>query len=197
MMTNPLSDSVDAYLVRLKSVYQHMDAAYDTVAKEHEFQCMGCEENCCYSTFYHHTLVEYLYLKKGFDLLSEEVKIRIRDKAESDNQIREASQENRVPFKLMCPANQDDRCLLYEYRPMICRLHGIAHQLKRQDGSSIEGPGCDLFEVAKTKGNIQLLDRTSHYVALSRLERELREAVGFMSGIKMTISQMLVAEGIL
>ena len=94
---------------------------------------------------------------------------------------------------LFCPLCQEGRCLLYAYRPMICRLHGIPHELHRPDRAVIYGPGCAVFStVAKGKRYI-VFDRTEFYRELSGLEQEARAALRLTPKIKMTISQMVVS----
>ena len=45
-----------------------MDADYASVSRAYGFTCRGCDENCCRTKFYHHTFLEYLYIKAGFEL---------------------------------------------------------------------------------------------------------------------------------
>jgi hypothetical protein len=42
--------------------YADMDRAYAEVADRYGFHCNGCADSCCLTRFYHHTLLEYLYL---------------------------------------------------------------------------------------------------------------------------------------
>jgi hypothetical protein len=56
-------------LDRLAALFEQMDATYDAVAGQYGFQCHGCEDNCCQTRFYHHTLIEYLFLMEGINAL--------------------------------------------------------------------------------------------------------------------------------
>lgn len=172
------------HLDRLDHLYSDMDERYRKVAAQYEFYCRGCEDNCCRTTFYHHTVVEYLYLKAGFLNLDMKTRTAVLKRAQTVNAQPAAG--------LYCPVCQDDRCLLYDCRPMICRLHGIAHELRRPDGCVNQGPGCAEFEaVADGKPYIPF-DRTDFYWKLSRLERDVRADLEFTEKLKMTVSQMVI-----
>lgn len=177
-------------------LFEQMDLAYDTAARTFGFVCRGCRDNCCLTRFYHHTLLEYLYMHHG---LSELVPERLGDMKKRAQKAlgRMAELEQRgEPVRVMCPLNEDDRCMLYAHRPMICRLHGIPHTLRRPDGRSQSGSGCDDFY--KQCGNAEggILDRTPIYIAMSDLERKLRQALGFNRKIKMTIADIIVDDGL-
>ena len=95
----------------------------------------------------------------------------------------------------MCPLNRNGLCLLYAYRPMICRLHGIPHQVQRPGLSVLNAPGCDIFaEQCQEKENFKF-DRTPFYIEMAELERGLKQAVGITHKIKMTVAQMIKTFG--
>jgi hypothetical protein len=91
----------------------------------------------------------------------------------------------------MCPVNRDGLCTLYDYRPMICRLHGLPHMLLQPGGKAICGPGCGQFDRQCSHKSCSPLDRTPLYLSMARLERELRQAAGVSGKIKMTVAQMI------
>jgi Fe-S-cluster containining protein len=92
----------------------------------------------------------------------------------------------------MCPLNREGRCVLYAHRPMICRLHGIPHALRRPDGRVLTGPGCDDYAAQCGPVVKARLDRTPLYTAMAQVERELRQALGFEGKTKMTIAEMIL-----
>jgi hypothetical protein len=55
-------------------LFDEMDQAYTVVAGQYGFQCNGCADNCCLTRFYHHTLLEYLYLVEGLRTLEPDVR---------------------------------------------------------------------------------------------------------------------------
>lgn len=181
-------------LEKTAQLYAQMDQAYAAAAGAHGFACNGCQDNCCLTRFYHHTLVEYRYLRAGLALEPEATRDLIRQSAaEVVQQMNDAGRTN-ATVKVMCPLNQAGRCTLYAHRPMICRLHGIPHQLRRPDGQRQTGPGCDDFDRQCGETQEAILDRTPLYMALAALERELRQATGFNRKIKMTIAEMIVTD---
>jgi len=172
----------------LARIFAAMDADYERAALAHGFVCRGCDDNCCRTRFYHHTLVEYLYLRQGLKALAAAERDRLTVRA-----AQVAADQAAVPAEpLMCPLNAQGRCLLYAHRPMICRLHGIPHLLRRPDGRRQEGPGCGDFDRQCGASAQPLLDRTPLYSALAELERELRRRLGFGDKIRMTIAQMVI-----
>ena len=65
----------------LATLCAKMDQAYDKVAKQCGFVCNGCEESCCQTRFFHHTLAEYLYLKEGLARFSDETRQQLAARA--------------------------------------------------------------------------------------------------------------------
>ena len=169
-------------------LFAAMDADYQRAAQSHGFICAGCDDNCCRTRFYHHTLVEYLYLHQGLNALAAAERGRLAARAA---QVA-ASMAAEPPEPVMCPLNEQGRCVLYAHRPMICRLHGIPHLLRRPDGRRQEGPGCGDFDRQCGAAAQPLLDRTPLYSVLAELERELRRRLGFGGKIRMTIAQMVI-----
>lgn len=182
-------------LAELASLYGKMDVAYDRIADAHGFHCSGCADNCCLTRFFHHTLLEYMYLMKGFYGL---------DKVLQDQVVRQAAEVNRVVDSavtsgeishVMCPLNMDGLCVLYDFRPMICRLHGISHEFRHPSGKIVSGPGCAAFETQCNTGGGMVLDRTPFYRDMAILEGRVRERSGIRKKLKMTVAQMLTAAG--
>jgi len=181
-------------LGRLAALFEQMDAAYDAVAGQYGFQCHGCEDNCCRTRFYHHTLIEYLYLMEGMNALDagaeQEIRLHARQVC---GKIADADRQGKA-FRTMCPLNRNERCILYAYRPMICRLHGIPHELRRADGDVVKMPGCDaFFSQCRDRGKTDYIrfDRTPLYRQMAMLEKELRLVTGANGPIKLTVAQML------
>jgi Fe-S-cluster containining protein len=173
------------FVEQLAELYARMDRRYSEVADQSGFHCRGCGESCCKTLFYHHTLMEYLYVREGILSL---------EKRKQEKILRLSREVSATPDAgLFCPLNENGQCLLYPYRPMICRLHGLAHELRRPDGTVHRGPGCAAFEAVSIGKPSVALDRTEFYWALSRLEKEARRAFGFSQKIRMTVSRMLEA----
>ncbi len=173
-------------------MFEKMDRAYDVAAQASGFVCNGCTDNCCMTRFYHHTLLEVLYLKEGLASLPQEVLAKVIARAESVVEQTADLERGDQPVSIMCPLNEADRCILYAHRPMICRLHGLAHLLRRPDGQIQTGPGCDDFYRQCGLSSEGLVDRTPLYIAMAQLERQLRAALGVDQKIKMTIAEIIL-----
>jgi len=135
--------------------------------------------------------MELLYLRSGLAALSLEHRIRIAHQArEADRQMAFMAHRGETG-RILCPLNEQGRCVLYAHRPMICRLHGIPHSLHRPDGRVVTGPGCDAYYVQCGAAGGDRLDRTPVYTAMAGLERRLRDRLGVDQKIKLTVAQMI------
>ncbi|MFH2093034.1 MAG: hypothetical protein ABIJ31_11785 [Pseudomonadota bacterium] len=180
----------DKSFASLINLYKDMDTAWDTVAKAYSFQCSGCTDNCCKSLFYHHTHIERAYLLHGFRQLPLDRQRHILTLA---NEYCEKTfhQENSIKsLKILCPVNENGQCLLYPYRPMICRLHGLPHELNPPGYEPIKGPGCKAgqFEIQPYIP----FDRTPFYQQMARIESDFRQHQNQSEKMKMTVAQMLL-----
>ncbi|BBO85134.1 hypothetical protein DSCO28_57000 [Desulfosarcina ovata subsp. sediminis] len=190
----PLRKQYLPLLDELQNLFQEMDRAYDAVATRYGFKCNGCKNNCCLTRFYHHTLLERLYLLEGVRTLSIDARMALGEQARTVNRrLARADREGRS-LRIMCPLNEDGRCRLYAYRPMICRLHGIPHELHPPGGRIARNPGCDaFFEQCRNQGRTNYIpfDRTPFYRKMAILEKALRNQMRYTDKIRLTIAEML------
>jgi Fe-S-cluster containining protein len=179
-------------LERLQRVYVAMDAAYAQAAAAYGFVCNGCEDTCCRTRFHHHTLIEYLGLREGLRRLpaDRQAEIRERSAAVAEQQAQDLAAG--ADSKPLCPLNTAGRCELYAHRPMICRLHGIPHELHPPGQSPQLGPGCAEFHRRCGRSAYHAFDRTGLYTDLARLEAQCRQAAGRWRKIRLTIAEMLL-----
>ncbi len=176
---------------RLQALFQQMDQAYDAVASQYGFACQGCEENCCLTRFYHHTFLELCYIREGMETLEPETRQAVRKRAQAVCAAYETADKTDPSPRIMCPLNRAGRCILYAYRPMICRLHGIAHELKRPGHSPQYSPGCDRF-AEQTRGRAYIpFDRTPFYRQMAELERAFRQQSGLSDRIRLTVAGII------
>ena len=195
VLKGPVESTVPAVLIqRLKQIYTAMDRAYDGAASNYGFTCDGCRDNCCRTRFYHHTIIEYAYLKEGLMTLKPEMQDQIKLQAMTVIAATENAHGNPEAARLMCPLNSAARCILYSYRPMICRLHGIPHELKKPGQQGIMGPGCETFNRRCGHKRYFQFERTPFYRDMAKLERELRQAIRFDGKIKLSIAEMIVKD---
>jgi Fe-S-cluster containining protein len=168
-----------------------MDHAYQAVARRYGFDCQGCAQSCCLTRFYHHTLLEYLYVREGLAKMAPKARAAVRQRAVDACREAAAQERKGLPIRVMCPLNRKGRCRLYAYRPMICRLHGIPHELRPPARPVSYGEGCHIFYERHGRKPYIPFDRTPFYARMARLEQEIRLAVGVEERLKVTIAQML------
>lgn len=182
------------FISRLRGLFDRMDRRYAAVSEAYGFVCRGCEDNCCRTRFYHHTVIEYYYIREGFETLHEEQRQKIRHRAGIVDQVHSIADRKGLSAKEMCPLNVDGRCILYAYRPMICRLHGIPHELHRPGKGVERHPGCNAFyDQCPSPAYIEF-DRTAFYIEMAKLEQDVKIALGVSQKVKMTVARMLMAQ---
>lgn len=179
------------FIQRIETLYKKMDEKYNETAGYYGFLCGGCEENCCFTRFYHHTFAEYLYLQKGFETLSPGNRAKIQERAFTVSSRTVELDNAGLPVRLLCPLNYDGMCVLYDFRPMICRLHGLPHELIMPGGGKKTGPGCGEFNARCGEKEYLKFDRTPFYAEMAVLEKDIKEAMGVSEKIKMTVAGML------
>ena len=184
-------NDVQPFLDKLRSIYADMDREYSKAAAYYSFDCTACQDICCQTRFYHHTYLEYLFVLEGFKSQSPALQTEI--KARALNVIQQAAEldRDRKPVRLMCPLNDEKLCILYPHRPMICRLHGIPHELQKGADKRILGPGCETFDSMCSEKRYLKFDRTPFYRSMAVLENQPRQTSGITGRIKMTIAEML------
>ena len=182
------------FFTRLAAIYDNMDKSWNAAASAYEFKCTGCSENCCETEFYHYTCIEKDYLLRGMDTLDQYTKKQVLSRAEKVNRCRAIAEKTGKRIRIMCPLNMDSLCIIYKFRPMMCRLHGIPHELCTPCSGPVMNPGCDIGTfLFKAKGYIKF-DRTPFYKKMADIEMEYRKATGESKKIKQTIAQMICME---
>lgn len=178
------------------SRYESLRAEADTLfSRVNETQpgCVTCKEGCsdCCHALFDLSLVEAMYLNRAFSrafahgsersaILSRaaETDRRLtrlkRDlfRAEKDGENPEAIMAHAARIKLRCPLlDEDQRCLLYESRPVTCRLYGVPTAI----GGQGHVCGFSAFEKGRPYPTVHL-DKMQ--ARLEDLSRELAAAVG-------------------
>jgi len=185
--------NLEAFLAALGSLFDTMDRAYGQAAARYGFICTGCKDNCCRTRFHHHTFLEALYLKEGLKTLPAERLARVVRRAQKVRKIHSDADRTGKVVRAMCPLNVAGLCILYAHRPMICRLHGIPHELDMPRGGRQRHPGCGSFAVRSGHLPYSRFDRTPFYSALSELEGRFRAAAGVEQRLRMTVAEMVLA----
>lgn len=137
-----------------------------TFAAPEDIHCSNGCSHCCRGLF-DITLLDACFLKSGFDKLEQGVQYKVADQARSRLEaIKAIWPEFAPPFTLnhrsdeeweKIMPNEDDtpcvlldengRCLVYEHRPMTCRLHGLP--LVDTGGEIMDPALCSLNFVGK------------------------------------------------
>jgi Fe-S-cluster containining protein len=178
------------YLDALVALFADMDDAYRRAAIHYGFHCEGCEDNCCRTRFHHHTCLEVMYLREGLSRLSSEDRSAVERNA--GDYLADAAQRPAKGRGPMCPLNHEQRCILYGHRPMICRLHGIPHELHRPGSPPAVGPGCEAFHRHCGHLPYRSFDRTPFYTRMAELERRLRQAIGSSDRVHLTVADIIL-----
>ncbi len=182
------------FLRRTGDLYSAIDKAYADAALHYGFACRGCVRNCCEERFYHYTLTEYLFLRSGVALLEREEKSALFRRAEEVIRLYRLHDALQQHERVMCPLNQDGFCVLYAYRPMICRLQGIPHSVKKAGQPPRRGPGCHAFDESIRADNIVAFDfdHTPFYLEMAGIETEIRNGLRYKDRCKKTVADMLL-----
>ncbi|WP_165070644.1 YkgJ family cysteine cluster protein [Desulfovibrio sp. ZJ200] len=177
------------------SRYESLRAEADTLfarVREAQPHCVTCKEGCsdCCHALFDLSLVEAMYLNRAFSRTFEhgpersailsraaETDRRLtrlkRDlfRAEKDGESPEAIMARAAQIKLRCPLLGDDRrCLLYESRPVTCRIYGVPTAIAGQGHVC----GFSAFEKGKPYPTVHL-DKMQ--ARLEDLSRELAKTV--------------------
>jgi Fe-S-cluster containining protein len=137
---------VEDVFERYGSLLREVDLWFANCLAAHPAR-IACRRGCsaCCRGLFDITLLDALYLRRGFDQLAEEVRDRLRLKAMARlepitrrwplftspwllNPIPETDWDDIMPDDDETPClllSEEGGCLVYEHRPMTCRLNGI------------------------------------------------------------------------
>ncbi len=141
-----------------KRVDDHFDAALDRSPEQ--MQCRrGCA-HCCHHRFgvfeveAHRVRAALVRLGRRDPELRQRVRVQADDPATTDH----------------CALLVDDRCTVYEDRPLICRTHGLPTIVRDDDGSA-KVAGCPLNFTSAKPPNASLLELAAVNAPLSVMAR--------------------------
>lgn len=179
--------SGDSLIPRLSELYRLIDEEYRAVSQRVGFSCEGCDGvKCCTVDVTLHTLVEMLCLRRGFNTLDTSRQLEILGRCRSMIKAKDDDPFGDEYRNAVCALNFEGQCVLYQYRPMICRLAGIRHFIVRPDGTETESCGCFRYErdilgspteFQETLRELKI-DRTPFYRGMAELEMEVVWALG-------------------
>lgn len=137
------------FFAKYEKLLADVDKVFETVKEQHP-ECVTCEQGCsdCCHAVFDLPLIEALYLNHHFHgVLPKETKAQILVKADQADRSSyklkfqayknqregvetEAILEDMAKKRVRCPLlNSQDRCDLYAFRPVTCRLYGIPQEI--------------------------------------------------------------------
>jgi len=179
---------------RLSRLYSEIEEVYNRAAGKIGLSCRGCPDNCCATYFQHHTYIEWAYLWEAIRCCADEKQLEFMNRAWDYVGQSRALLAQGIRPRIMCPLNDNGLCQLYEYRLMICRMHGVPNSFVRPDGKKMSFPGCfRCQELCSHLKEVSVLDRTSFYRDLAYLEVDFAGPKGnALPRVNLTLAEMLV-----
>lgn len=101
------------YIDFLKNLDKRLEKYFE-LHKEHICCSLGCS-SCCEAGDYPLSQIELEYLMQGFTELNNDIKRIVQNNIK--NIVKGAA----------CPFLIEKKCSIYPYRPIICRVHGLAY----------------------------------------------------------------------
>ncbi|MDO5483928.1 MAG: YkgJ family cysteine cluster protein [Desulfovibrionaceae bacterium] len=178
--------------VRYEKLRAETDNLFTRIREEYP-ACVTCKEGCsdCCHALFDLSLVEGMYINRAFEASVPHGPLRsaiLTRASETDRRLTRlkrdlyrAEKDGEDPLKVMtraaqlrlrCPLlDEDDRCLLYDARPITCRLYGVPTAIAGQ------GHVCGFSAFEKGHGYPTVhLDKIQ--ARLEALSLELAQAVG-------------------
>mgnify|MGYP005759253819 FL=1 len=99
----------------------------------------GCA-HCCKNGEFPLSEIEMEYLMSGYEQLPQDKKNEIKNRIE--RLISQAKTNKQLRFRHACPFLIDDICCIYEFRPIICRTHGLMFFVEENGIQKNKIPDC-------------------------------------------------------
>jgi Fe-S-cluster containining protein len=162
----------ESYFEKYRSLVAQVDAVFKQVQEEYG-ECVACKVGCsdCCHALFDLTLIEAMFIKHQFDkAIPKEARQKILERANvADRKVyklkREASKahqegkpeneilEDLAKERIRCPVlDEDEKCEMYESRPITCRLYGIPTVI----GGQAHTCGLSNFEEGKQYPTVKL-----------------------------------------
>ena len=113
------------YSVFLSDLDKKLSKYFD-MHKKHICCLVGCS-SCCEKGDYPMSQAELEYLMRGFISLDDKCKIQVQNNIKN------------IEIGGACPFLIDKKCSVYQYRPIICRVHGLAYLCRE---NTVKVPYC-------------------------------------------------------
>ena len=179
--------------------YEHFLELLDTrllqVFFERQKDYIHCKSGCslcCESGEYPFSEIEFRYVMIGYNTLSENEKIIVKEKVLELKALKSNSSNDEFMYE--CPFLIDKKCSIYKYRGIICRTHGLIYYLTDNDGNvKNKAPKCVYFGLNYSN----VYDKTTKTLSVELWEKTgiKTEPVGYNIGLK-TILNSDLAKGL-
>lgn len=169
------------YLTYLHLITQKLNKYFES-QKPYIFCKEGCSK-CCRHGEYPCSELEFAFLQIGFSRLEPELKKIITDRVLKLKQEKQNFKEG--VFNYECPFLINDRCSVYNYRPLICRTFGLPYY---NDDNRIKVPFC----VYEGLNYSQVYDTERHAISLEKFEKTgfKEEPLAFNVSLKFLITKV-------
>ena len=116
-------EDIERYQVYLKFIDKQLEKFFQEQAP-YVFCKKGCC-SCCQKGEYPVSAVEFSYMLIGAKMLPLEIVAEIENNMFRIKDEKERHESNDI-FRYVCPFLVDNKCSIYNNRPIICRTHGLA-----------------------------------------------------------------------
>lgn len=135
-MTKVMNEKLAKYILVLNSI-ENIIQKYIQEQKEY----IKCSKNCsycCESGAFPTSKIEFSFVKQGISKLDPESRKKIKAKTielYEKRHIHLQQGKDIFDFTYECPFLDKKKCLIYEYRPIICRIHGLMNYEQSEESS--------------------------------------------------------------
>lgn len=203
--------NLEPYFDKYKAIVNQVDAVFEQVQKEHK-ACVSCRVGCsdCCHALFDLTLIEALYIKTRFDKVfkdnsresileraneADRAVYRLKRQAFKDHEKGKPEKEileEMASRRVRCPLlNADEKCDLYEDRPITCRLYGIPTVI----GDKALTCGLSGFEPGKPYPTVKLdAIQRKLYELSSELAKDIGSRYPKLAELLVPVSMALLTE---
>ena len=201
----------EPYFEKYQALVKQVDAVFEKVQEEFS-ECVVCEVGCadCCHALFDLTLIEAMFIKRQFDkMIPDERRDELIEKANvADRKVyklkRAASKallegkseteilENMALQKIRCPLlDKNDKCEMYESRPITCRLYGIPTEI----GGRAHTCGKSKFEQGKQYPTVKLdaIQRKLYEISLE-LAQDIKSRYPKLAEVLVPLSMALLTK---
>jgi Fe-S-cluster containining protein len=199
------------FFEQYEALVKQVESVFDTVQQQHS-ECVRCKPGCadCCHAVFDLTLIEALYIKFHFERRFEgemrepiierankadRTLVRLKRQAYKEHQEGKSEAEilkEMAAQRIACPLlDREDRCLMYDVRPLTCRLYGIPTQI----GEEAHSCRLSAFEPGRAYPTVKMegVHRKLYSISLA-LAAEIRSQYPQLAEILVPLSMALLTD---